>query len=181
MRSLTLFQRSVNYVGPKPDGPISPRTRELLRRCEPLRLAYRASIWARFEARFAVFRQGSMLGRIGKERFQQGIARQATRRPSGRGRSSPTTTSGCRRILISNDWYPTLRKPHVQVVTDPIDHIEPDAIVAGGERHEVDTLVFGTGFRSTEFLGPIEVTGRDGRRPRTSSGPTAPRPTWASR
>jgi cation diffusion facilitator CzcD-associated flavoprotein CzcO len=163
VRSLTLFQRSVNYVAPKPDGPIGPGTRELLRRWEPLRLAYRASIWARFEWRFTIMKQGSLLGRLGRERFQQTIARFATDDLPAEA-IVPQDELGCRRILIANDWYPTLRQPHVHVVTDPVDRIEPDAVVAGGERHPVDTLVFGTGFRSTEFLGRIEVAGRDGRR-----------------
>lgn len=163
VRSLTLFQRSVNYVAPKPDGPIGERARRLLRSFAPARLAYRASIYLRFEWRFLMFRQGSRLGEAGRRRFRSGLAPMANDRLPPEA-LIPDYPLGCRRILISNDWYPTLLAPHVTVVTDGIDHIEPDAVVAGGRRFEADTLIFGTGFTSTDFLSPIEVTGREGRR-----------------
>jgi len=160
---LTLFQRSVNYVAPKPDGPIGERTREAFRRSTLLRLAYRASIWARFEWKFLALRQGSTIGRLGEQRFRQGLAQAATDRLPEEA-VVPDYPLGCRRILISNDWLPTLHRDDVEVVTDRVERIEPDAVVAGGKRHEVDTIVFGTGFRATDFLAPIEVTGRGGRR-----------------
>lgn len=160
---VTLFQRSVNYVAPKPDGPIDERTRERLGRWEVLRLAYRASIWARFEWKFLALRQGSKIGELGEERFKAGLARAATPRLP-EAAVVPDYPLGCRRILISNDWFPTLHRDDVDVVTDRVERIEADAVIAGGQRHEVDTLIFGTGFRATDFLAPIEVTGRDGRR-----------------
>ncbi len=158
---MTLFQRSVNYVGPKPDGPISARTRSLLRRSEPLRLAYRASIWARFESRFVIFKQGSKIGDLGRKRFADALAPMVSEDLPEEA-IVPDYPLGCRRILISNDWYPTLMRPNVEVVAAEVDRIEPDAVVAGGERHPADVLVFGTGFRSTGFLEPIRVTGRRG-------------------
>ncbi|HYI61454.1 MAG TPA: NAD(P)/FAD-dependent oxidoreductase [Acidimicrobiales bacterium] len=160
--SLTLFQRSVNYVAPKPDGPIGERSRWILRRFALARLAYRASVYLRFEWRFVAFKDGSRLGRLGQERFRHGLRKVVT---PGLPESAvvPDDPLGCRRILISNDWYPTLHRPHVRVVTDPIDRVEPDAVVAGDTRHPVDTLIFGTGFRATDFLAPIHVTGRVGK------------------
>lgn len=160
--SMALFQRSVNYVAPKPDGPISERTRTLLRRVAPLRLAYRASIYARFEWRFVAFRQGSKLGEVGRRAFRKALTKVVSDDLPAEA-VVPDYPLGCRRILISNDWYPTLLKPHVKVVTDPIDRVEPDAVVAGGTRHPVDTLIFGTGFKATDFLAPIRVVGRGGR------------------
>lgn len=159
---MTLFQRSVNYVAPKPDGPIGDRTRVLLRRVPALRLAYRASIWARFESRFVVFRQGSRLGRIGAEAYRKRVAGLVD---EGLTRDAvvPEHPLGCRRILISNDWYPTITRDDVEVVTDGVDRVEADAVVAGGRRHPADVLILGTGFETTGFLEPIAVTGRDGR------------------
>lgn len=160
--SLTLFQRSVNYVAPKPDGPIGEGTRRILRSVGPARLLYRASIYLRFEWRFVAFRQGSRLGKVGQRAFRAGLRKVATKDLPEEA-VVPDYPLGCRRILISNDWYPTLHRPDVRVVTDPIDRIEADAVVAGGTRHPVDTLIFGTGFRATDFLAPIRVTGRGGR------------------
>jgi cation diffusion facilitator CzcD-associated flavoprotein CzcO len=158
---MTLFQRSVNYVGPKPDGPIGERTRRLLRTAAPLRLAYRASIWARFESRFVIFKQGSKLGDLGRKKFADGLRPLAT--PDLPEEAIvPDYPLGCRRILISNDWYPTLMRPDVEVVTDGVERIEPDAVVAGGRRYPAATIIFGTGFKTTDFLEPITVTGAGG-------------------
>jgi cation diffusion facilitator CzcD-associated flavoprotein CzcO len=71
---------------------------------------------------------------------------------------------GCKRILMSNDWYRSLQLPQVEVVTEPISGVREQAVVtAGGREHEVDTIVLGTGFAATEFLLPMRVTGRGGR------------------
>jgi cation diffusion facilitator CzcD-associated flavoprotein CzcO len=76
----------------------------------------------------------------------------------------PDYPIGCKRILISNDWYETLMRPDVTVVDQPIDRIEPDAIVtADGGRRPADVLIFGTGFSTTDFLAHIPVVGVEGR------------------
>lgn len=160
---MTLFQRSVNYVGPKPDAPIGDRAQKVFRTFAPARLAYRASIWARFESRFVIFKQGSKLGEIGRKRFQEGLKPLVTDDLPEEA-VVPDYPLGCRRILISNDWYPTLARPDVEVVTDHVDRVEPDAVVAGGRRYPADTIIFGTGFETTDFLAPITVTGAGGQR-----------------
>lgn len=161
-RSLTLFQRSVNYVGPKADGPISERSRRLFAAVPAARLLYRFSIWARFEARWVVFRKGSPVASKMERLFQKELG-QIVSDDLPAEALIPDYPVGCKRILISNDWYPTLLRPDVSVVTEGIDRIEPGAVVAGGTRHPVDTIVFGTGFESTGFLAPIRITGRGGR------------------
>ena len=71
---------------------------------------------------------------------------------------------GCKRILMSNDWYPALQLPQVEVVDERITEVRPHAVVtADGTEHDVDTIVLGTGFAATEFLAPITITGRGGR------------------
>ena len=71
---------------------------------------------------------------------------------------------GCKRILMSNDWYPALQLPQVEVVDDRIAEVRPHSIVtADGAEREVDTIVLGTGFAATEFLAPMTITGRGGR------------------
>jgi hypothetical protein len=77
----------------------------------------------------------------------------------------PDYPLGCKRILISNDWYPALHRPNVEVVTDPIDHVEADAVVtAGGHRYPADVLIYATGFQTTDFLSHIAITGVEGRK-----------------
>ena len=84
--------------------------------------------------------------------------------PVLREKLTPTDPMGCKRILMSNDWYQVLQRPHVEVVRDRITEVRPHSIVTadGGER-EVDTIVLGTGFAATEFLVPMRITGRGGR------------------
>ena len=158
--SLTLFQRSSNYVGPKADAPLSARARRLLR-IGPLRKAYRFSIWARFDARFLALRQGSLLGRLGQDMFRKGLEPLVGDKLT-REAVVPDYPLGCKRILIANDWYPTLLRSNVTVVSGGVERVDGDAVVVGGERYPVDTLIFGTGFESTGFLAPITVTGRNG-------------------
>jgi cation diffusion facilitator CzcD-associated flavoprotein CzcO len=77
----------------------------------------------------------------------------------------PGYAMGCKRILITSEWYPTLRSPNVDLVNEPIREVVADGVVtADGRHHPADTILFGTGFTATEFLAPMEVEGRDGRR-----------------
>jgi cation diffusion facilitator CzcD-associated flavoprotein CzcO len=84
--------------------------------------------------------------------------------PGLRARLQPQGVPGCKRILLSDDYYPALERPSVDVVTEPITEIRPSAVVtADGREHPVDTIIWGTGFRATEFLVPMTVTGAGGR------------------
>ena len=161
-RSVTLYQRSVNYVGPKPDGEFSPRTRRLFERVPLARRLYRAYLWARFDLRWIVLRKGSRLGELARGRFEAQLRPLATDDLPVEA-VVPDYALGCKRILIANDWYPTILSPHVHVVTDRVERTTPTGVVAGGTERRADALVFGTGFASTEFLTPMAVHGRDGR------------------
>lgn len=161
-RTVTLVQRSVNYVAPKPDGPFTERTRRLFERIPFLARLYRASIWARFEARWLLFRKGSRPAAAAQKAFRQRLGR-AVDDDLPAEALIPDYPIGCRRILISNDWYPTISSPHVRVVTGGVDRIEADGVRVDGELHRADVIVFGTGFAATDFLVPMEVTGRNGR------------------
>jgi cation diffusion facilitator CzcD-associated flavoprotein CzcO len=161
-RTLTLLQRSVNYVAPKPDGEYSEQAKRRFARIPGLARAYRFSIWARFDARWTWFRKGSRVSKLLRNRFNAAL-RQAVTEDLPEEALIPDYPVGCKRILISNDWYPTLFRPNVKVVTAPVDEITGSGVVAGGVEHPADTIIFGTGFTSTGFLAPIEVTGTGGR------------------
>jgi cation diffusion facilitator CzcD-associated flavoprotein CzcO len=162
VRQLTLFQRSVNYVMPKPDREFRRWERWVLEHVPLVQRAYRASIYWRFEARFTLMRKGSRLGKLVKERFAKGVE-PLVARGVAREAVVPDYAPGCRRLLIANDWYPTILSPHVEVVTRAVEKITPGGIVTDeGREIPVDTIIFGTGFRSTEFLSPVRVRGRGG-------------------
>ena len=84
--------------------------------------------------------------------------------PELRRKLTPTDPLGCKRILLSDDWYAALQLPQVEVVTDRITEVRPRQIrTADGTERQVDTIVLGTGFAATEFLVPMRITGRGGR------------------
>ena len=161
---LTIYQRSPNYVAPKKDRVYSPRARWVLSRVMPAERLYRWWIYLSLELRWLVFRKDSWAGRRLGERFRSGIRDGVVSDRLPEESVVPDFPIGCKRILISNDWYPALMRPNVSVVDQPISHIEADAVVtADGERHPTDVLIFGTGFSTTDFLSHIRVTGEGGR------------------
>jgi len=163
-QSVTVYQRSANFVAPKSDRVYSARQHQLLERLRPYELAYRWWIYWSLEARWVAFRKDSWAGRHLGELFTKGIRDGVVSERLPEAAVVPDYPVGCKRILISNDWYPAILRPTVEVVTDPIDHVEPDAVVtADGQRRPADVLIFGTGFQTTDFLAHLPVTGRGGR------------------
>jgi len=72
---------------------------------------------------------------------------------------------GCKRVLFSNDWYPALGRPNVDLVTEPIERIAAGGVVtADGTLRPADVIIYGTGFQTLDFLAPMRVTGLRGRR-----------------
>ncbi len=161
--SLTVFQRSAPYVLPKPDGDYSERARSAYARVPGLLRLSRARIYATNELRSLGFNTQPRLLFAHRARFRRYL-REAVPDPGLRATLTPTDPMGCKRILMSNDWYRSLQLPQVEVVTEPITGVREHAVVtADGTEHEVDTIVLGTGFAATEFLLPMRVTGRGGR------------------
>jgi len=84
--------------------------------------------------------------------------------PQLRQKCIPDYVMGCKRVLFSNDWYPTLNRANVDLVTDPIERIVSGGVVTAGVTRHADVIIYATGFRTLDFLAPMSVTGRDGRR-----------------
>jgi len=85
--------------------------------------------------------------------------------PHTRALLTPDFRHGCKRPLISNDWYPTFNRPNVELVTDGIERVTADAVVTvDGASRPVDTIVLANSFETMWYLSMIEVTGCDGRR-----------------
>ena len=101
--------------------------------------------------------------------------------PELRAKLTPSYVMGCKRILPSNDWYPALQQPNVELVTDGIREIRPEGIVtADGRLHEVDTIVLATGFKVTDISLAHRIRDADGVS-MADTGRAAPRPTSARR
>ena len=159
---LTLFQRSAAYVVPRGDRAYSATELALLSRFPRLHSLSRGLIYGLLELRMLAFLYPETLLPAVKKQFDQFLA-EHVQDPELRAKLTPDYPPGCKRVLLSDDYLSALAKPNAEVVTSPISHVDGDALVTGdGVRHSVDAIVFGTGFRATEFLAPIEITGRDG-------------------
>jgi cation diffusion facilitator CzcD-associated flavoprotein CzcO len=83
--------------------------------------------------------------------------------PVLRARLLPDHPWGCKRPLLSNDYYPAFNRPNLELVTEPIERITPHGVVTRDRRERrLDTLILATGFATTKFLSAIDVTGRGG-------------------
>ncbi len=160
---LLLFQRSAAYVIPKPDRPYADWERRLKARLPWLQRLDRGLKYVQHEARALAFTVFPPLMKMMRLSFHRHLHRGIP--DAGlRARLEPDYPLGCKRILISNDYYPALARSNVKLVDTGIREVTEDAIVTrDGQRHPVDTIIYGTGFAATEFLAPMRVQGLGGR------------------
>jgi cation diffusion facilitator CzcD-associated flavoprotein CzcO len=98
------------------------------------------------------------------ERLARKYLERAVPDPELRAKLTPDYRIGCKRILISNDYYPSLNRKNVELVTDTVAEVRARSIVsADGREREIDAIILGTGFHATDFLGALEIFGRGGR------------------
>ncbi|MFZ5560895.1 MAG: flavin-containing monooxygenase [Pseudomonadota bacterium] len=162
VKSLHLFQRSAAWVIGKPDRPFKRWEQALFARLPLADRAYRSLIYWKNESRALAFtRFDRLLDLFALE--ARALAWRHVKDPVKRKKLIPDYRIGCKRILMASDWYPALNESHVEVITTGIARIEKDAVVTtDGSRHEVDALIYGTGFKATQFLSPLRITGRNG-------------------
>ena len=161
---LTVFQRTPSYILPRADRAYSEGERRRFARWPWLMTAHRALIYVAHDSRAVGFtRLRWMIGIIGGIPARKLLKAQV---PDAalRERMTPRYPIGCKRILISNDWLPAFSRPNVELVTDAIEAVTSTGVRAGGREIEVDAIVLGTGFAASEFLAPMVVRGRGGRR-----------------
>ncbi len=162
---LTIFQRSSNWIIPRPDEEITPAQHARFRRFPILRKALRLLIYSINESRWGAFaRAGSWASKRLEKMARDHLAAQV-HDPKLRETLTPDYPIGCKRILITDDYYPAVCRPNVEIVTEPIARIVPEGIeTASGRRIPLDVIVWGTGFETAGFLMPIDITGRAGQR-----------------
>ncbi len=159
---LSVFQRSNNWITPRGDRPYTEREKRWFRRSKAFRLLHRGLIYFLLEKNFFAFRPGTLMARLMERSARKHLATQVAD-PALREKLTPDYPIGCKRILIGDDYYPALQRDNVEVVTEAIERVTEDGIVtADGREHPVDAIVYGTGFVTTSFLAPLEITGRGG-------------------
>ncbi len=159
---LHLFQRTAPWVLPKPDHEIHPIERAVLRFLPFAQRAQRALIYGIGElVQLAQRRPGAMrkLQRVGLSHLDRQIPD-----PQLRALLTPQFALGCKRILLSNVYYPALSQPNCEVIGEAVREVREHAVVgADGIEREVDTIIFGTGFQVTDIPISAVLRGREGR------------------
>jgi cation diffusion facilitator CzcD-associated flavoprotein CzcO len=159
---LDVYQRTAPWLVPRGDRAFAAATRSLFRRIPVARRAYRTALYWRQEAAAVGFTVNPRIMGLAARVARRHLAKQVAD-PALRARLTPDYTIGCKRILISSDYYPALTAPHVDLVTEQIVRIDETSVVtADGQRREVDAIVYGTGFDVLDGIGDIAVTGPDG-------------------
>jgi cation diffusion facilitator CzcD-associated flavoprotein CzcO len=159
---LKVFQRTPQWIFPLPDRKYSGIERRLLRRLPWLtKLVYRAYRTA-FENIFAK----AVIEPGWQRRLLTWMCRWNLRRvqdPELRRKLTPDYAPLCKRLVMSTDFYPAIQRSNVELITDGIDHIEAHGIVTqDGRLHEVDTLIYATGFDAHAYFRPIQLTNASG-------------------
>jgi cation diffusion facilitator CzcD-associated flavoprotein CzcO len=159
---LDVFQRTPPWVMPHRDRPITDLERRIYRRFPALQRAVRTAVYYSRELLVPGFvyrpRLMKLPQRVARRHLEKNVAD-----PELRARLMPDYSFGCKRVLPSNEWYPALTQPNVSVVSTGIREVQPNGIVTtDGELHELDTIVFATGFYVTDVRFAKIVRGRDG-------------------
>lgn len=163
VKRMHLFQRTAPWILPKPDGPFRNGVKRLFRALPFMRWLYRAWTYWLHELRAVGFVIDPRLMKAAEKIARAYVAKQV-KDPALREKLTPDYTMGCKRILMSNDYYQTVQEPHVEVVTDGIERITATGIVTrDGTERPVDAIILGTGFTASEYLAPIHIVGRTGQ------------------
>ncbi|RSM89483.1 NAD(P)/FAD-dependent oxidoreductase [Kibdelosporangium aridum] len=158
---LTVFQRTPPWIMPKPDHAMPEWSKRLFRLVPGAQRLYRNAIYWMLEARAIGFNGRPGVMKAGELIARRHMARQV-KNPALRRKLTPDYTMGCKRVLISNDYYPALARQNVHVVTEGVTHVrEHSVIAADGTEHEVDVIIFGTGFHVTDAFDELDVIGLD--------------------
>ncbi|MGW2469919.1 flavin-containing monooxygenase [Streptomyces bauhiniae] len=147
---LVVFQRSAPYVTPRPDRVYTETQKRLFRRDPAAIPAHRSEIFwfleTSYAQRRAVPEQLAQVKAVARAHLERQVEDEGLR-----AALTPDYEPGCKRILISDTYYPALTRDNVTLEASALDHVEGGkAVSAQGNAHELDVLVFCTGFEATE-------------------------------
>ncbi|TWP52590.1 NAD(P)/FAD-dependent oxidoreductase [Lentzea tibetensis] len=160
--SLKIFQRTPPWIMPKADREIRGWEHRMFRALPFTQRLYRNFVyWVR---------ESSALGFAVNPKimeFAQGIALKHMKTqvpdPALREVLKPDYTMGCKRVLISDDYYPALQRPNVSLLTSGISEVRESSIVdADGVEHDVDVIIYGTGFHVADSFDYLDIQGKGG-------------------
>ncbi|RDW81899.1 hypothetical protein BP6252_03011 [Coleophoma cylindrospora] len=164
---LTVFQRTPNWVIPRLDRPISPSMRAIYSYVPFVRRRYRAGLMDFRESFFdAVFDTNSpvheFIGASSKDHLATQLPGDAN--AELRRQLQPHYAVGCKRVIISDDYFPAFARDNVSLETSKIERVTPNGIIVqSGKEHTFDFLILATGFKTTQFMYPMKIYGAGGK------------------
>lgn len=164
---LDVYQRTANWILPRRNRPYAGWARRAIERVPGLQALRRLGMWTFMETGIAGQTRMPVI-RLGLRAWSTWHMRRQVQDPALRAKLFPDYPIGCKRVLFSSAFLPALTRPDVDVVTESIARITPTGVVVrepdGTERERpADVLIYGTGFRTHDFVAPMEVAGTGGR------------------
>jgi len=161
---LDVYQRTPGWVIPRMDYDFKETSKTRFARFPFLQRLFRNLIYWRAEMLAYGFTQNvKVIARF--QKLAETYLEKAVPDPALRAKLTPDFPLGCKRVLISDDYYPALQRENVEVITDAISEIRSNGVVtADGRLREADAILYATGFRVTDWLSHVDIRGKGGRR-----------------
>ncbi|HEX5276192.1 MAG TPA: NAD(P)/FAD-dependent oxidoreductase [Fluviicoccus sp.] len=157
-----LYQRTPPWIVPKPDRAMTAAEKKIFKLIPQTQEALRNAIYTQLEVRALGFVFSPRVLKVGELMARRHIRKQIGNKEL-RKKVTPDFSFGCKRVLISNDYYPALDQPHVDVVTQGIREVREHSIVdSNGIERPVDTIIYGTGFKAQDPIPKGAIFGRNG-------------------
>jgi cation diffusion facilitator CzcD-associated flavoprotein CzcO len=158
---LTVFQRTGNWFLPRKNRRYPRTMKTAIERVPGIQAFRRKFMFQYCEAITLAIRHPRTVGRVAGA-LSGAFMRWQLKDPEVRRKVMPDYTFGCKRVLFSSHYLPALQRPNVDVVTDPIARVVPEGIVtADGTLHELDCIIWGTGFKASDFMFPMQIVGAE--------------------
>jgi cation diffusion facilitator CzcD-associated flavoprotein CzcO len=162
VKQLKLFQRTPPWIIPKEDRAIGDFEHALYRFLPPLQKLHRVFIYWMLELRVLGFAINPKIMAM-PQREAVSYIKASVRDPELQAKVTPDYVFGCKRVLISNDYYPALNRENVELVDTGIREVRPNGVLTNdGTFHELDALILGTGFQASESAAPFPIQGASG-------------------
>lgn len=160
---LFIFQRTAPWVSPRMDKEVSESTQHFFQRFPLFNWLFRSLIYRILEFRGKAFFGNTFIRNWLQKRATQNRLKSITD-PLIRQAATPNYEIGCKRILVSDDYYPALNLPQVELIPEEVIAINGDTLTGkNGTKRAVDTIIYATGFHAAEYEKAIEVVGKNQR------------------
>ncbi|ORX90048.1 flavin-binding monooxygenase-like protein [Basidiobolus meristosporus CBS 931.73] len=161
VKTLYVYQRTPSWIVPRNNYRYNGVVKWIFRYVPFVRRVYRWFLFLNLEMRFGITQPGTWISRMGARRGLLHMKNQVTDL-NKRSLLTPHYAIGCKRIVVSDDYFPALDQPHVHIETSPITGIEGHTVLTESNKQTVDAMILATGFRVQDFLAPLKVYGKGG-------------------